>query len=293
MNGYLFEDGDWSQYAIVQVLDHHQPTAQCSHCGALLRYEVIVDGGRFGRRGIGLVCAEKVGATAAQVRSIRQSIADLRSARQRQLDRDAAVAANSAAFADFGGVAGVEEALHAAVEAAAARIAAETVDASEDARAEYSAAAMRSYLPFPEFALDIVDSASRYGLSRRQLEVLFEALEALDEFTLDTVPAPRIPTWVGEVGAKVTVDGILRRLRAGEAYTYGAAIPYLVVVETADGDTVTTWTTAQWLDRVKVGDDIRIAGTVKRLDRFDGTKQTVLTRVKLLLAVRDGEVVED
>jgi hypothetical protein len=274
-------------------VDHGAQIKLCSHCGTCLRYEVIVEGGRYGRRGIGLVCAEKVGATASQLQYIRQSISNLKTARQRKLEQDAALAANNEYFADFGGVAGVEELIHSAHELAQVRIAAETEGASDEDRAEYTATALRAYLPFPEFALDVLDSASRYGLSERQLDVIFDALEKLDGFTLDTVPAPRLPIWLGEVGAKITVDGIIRRFVAGEAYTYGAATPFLVVVETAAGDTVTTWTTAQWLDRVEVGDDVKISGTVKSLNTYDHVKQTMLTRVKLLLAVRDGEVVEN
>jgi hypothetical protein len=278
----LFQDGDWASYRIVDVVDHQQIRTLCAHCGEALRYEVVVEGGRYGRRGIGMTCAEKIGASAAQIREIRRSIAGLKSARQEQEDRAAARAHNDEIFADIGGIAGVEAALQAAKTAAEARIAGESVAISEDDRAVYQRAAFDRYLPFPAHVLDILRKASLYRLSEKQVDAIADALVALESFDLGAVPAVRVPGYLGSVGDKITVDGRIVRFVAGEAYTYGAATPWLVVVETLDGDTATTWTTAAWLDKVKTGDSVTLAGTVKALNVYDHTPQTVLTRVKLL-----------
>jgi hypothetical protein len=282
MSDYLFQAGDWAAYRIVDVIDHRTLSARCAHCGEPLRYEVIVDGGRYGRRGIGLTCAAKIGASAADVRGIRREIADLRSVHQRQEDRAAAREDNDEIFADHGGIAGVGAALQVAVAAADGRIGVEAADLSEADRAAYQRAARRVYLPFPDYVFAILQKASMYRLSDKQVDAIADALDALEGFDLAGVPAVRVPAYLGSVGDKIEVAGRIVRMVAGEPYTYGAATPYLVVVETDAGDIFATWTTAAWLDKVEIGDSATFAGTIKALKIYDGMPQTLFTRVKLL-----------
>lgn len=82
---------------------------------------------------------------------------------------------------------------------------------------------------------------------------------------------------VGTVGAKVTVAGKVLFAKRVES-DYGASM--LVVVETADGDKVSTFATAAWVWDATVGDTVTVTGTVKAHEVYDGEKRTVLTRTK-------------
>ena len=59
---------------------------------------------------------------------------------------------------------------------------------------------------------------------------------------------------------------------------YGTSM--LVVLETGDGDKLSTFATAAWVWGVHAGDTVTVTGTVKAHDEWDGEKRTVLTRTK-------------
>jgi hypothetical protein len=82
--------------------------------------------------------------------------------------------------------------------------------------------------------------------------------------------------WVGEVGSKVTVAGTVVFTKTVES-AYGTSV--LVVVD-ADGDKVTTFTTAAWAWDAAKGDTVTLTGTVKSHETYEGEQRTVLTRTK-------------
>lgn len=82
--------------------------------------------------------------------------------------------------------------------------------------------------------------------------------------------------WVGEVGTKVTVAGTVVFTKVIDSQ-YGSSV--LVVVD-ANGDKVTTFSTAAWAWDADKGASVTLTGTVKAHETYDGEKRTVLTRTK-------------
>lgn len=269
----------WQRYRIVDVLDKgagYENRERCSHCGTDIRYVIVISDGT-NRRGIGSQCASKVGLPEAHLTDSM-----IRDARYRRTAAARAEAVWRANVQQWEHLEEIEAALIAASEAADARIISETAALSGDDLWTFETAAREAYLPFPAYILDIVSKLHQYEISYRQYEVLVDAWGNTQVFDLASTPAPSIADWLGSVGEKLTVSGTVVRQVVGEPFAYGAAAPLLVVVETAEGHTVTTWTTAKWSDDIENGQAITIAGTVKKHDIYSGVKQTVLTRTKRL-----------
>ena len=86
----------------------------------------------------------------------------------------------------------------------------------------------------------------------------------------------RVSAFIGSMGDKVTVEGVIVRMMGVETM-YGWT--RLVVVDTAEG-TVKMFTTAKWTDDFSEGDRVSIVGTVKAHDEYEGHRQTMLARPK-------------
>jgi DNA/RNA endonuclease YhcR with UshA esterase domain len=86
--------------------------------------------------------------------------------------------------------------------------------------------------------------------------------------------------YVGNVGEKVTVTGTITRNQTIETM-YGFS--HLVIVE-GEGFIAKLFTTAKWSETPAsdVGKSVTLAGTVKDHNEYNGTRQTVLTRAKLV-----------
>lgn len=86
----------------------------------------------------------------------------------------------------------------------------------------------------------------------------------------------RASQWIGEVGDKVDVVAAVKRIVACDTL-YGTS--YLVIFETEEGDCL-KWFSSRRVD-VEEGDRVRVKGTVKKHDRWNGTSQTCLTRCEM------------
>ena len=96
----------------------------------------------------------------------------------------------------------------------------------------------------------------------------------------DTVAAACVDH-VGVVGDKITLAGTVRTAIRVDGYTYHSPDSILIILDC--GTAVAKMTTAaSWAYQVKVGDPLRVTGTVKAHTVWNGVKQTVLTRPKKL-----------
>jgi len=86
--------------------------------------------------------------------------------------------------------------------------------------------------------------------------------------------------YVGTIGEKITITGIVSKNMVIETM-YGFS--HLVIVE-GDNFVAKMFTTAGWSesDSADVDKTVTLTGTVKAHDEYNGTKQTVLTRAKLV-----------
>lgn len=84
--------------------------------------------------------------------------------------------------------------------------------------------------------------------------------------------------YAGEVGDVVTVTGEVKVALVVEG-NYGSSV---MVVLSNGPVTVKTYSTAKWAWEVERGDTLTLTGTVKKLDEYEGTKQTVLARPKVV-----------
>lgn len=82
--------------------------------------------------------------------------------------------------------------------------------------------------------------------------------------------------WVGEVGEKIEIDVTVDSVRTVNGY-YGTT--YLYKLIDTDGNDLTWFATRPALDGLT---NIKIKGTVKKHDEYNGNKQTLLTRVKVI-----------
>lgn len=215
----------------------------CGHCGTPIRYlvHVVHDDGRTMH--VGTSCAEVVGLSAKAIRAIRREQRDLARDARYADDRAEAQAANEAEFGE---------------QLAAARAAVDATPADD----------------VPWFVFDILDKAKRYRLSLAQVDALNRAVDAMLN--------PAAPSvHLGTVGQRLTVTGTVRALIDLEPYQYGAAVPFLVVLD-VDGNDVVTKTTAAWRYGLTRGERIELVGTVKDHGEYRGSAQTVLTRCKRL-----------
>lgn len=85
--------------------------------------------------------------------------------------------------------------------------------------------------------------------------------------------------WLGTVGERLEVSGKVTMVREIAGY-YGTTL--LVGVSVGAGDRVKMFTTAAWADAAEVGDQVRLAGVVKAHEEYEGKRETVLKRPKML-----------
>jgi hypothetical protein len=94
-------------------------------------------------------------------------------------------------------------------------------------------------------------------------------------------------SYMGTVGERVTVTGIVRKTVELDAYSYNGPAPVLIVMATTDGNLITWKTTAAIRWDVKVGATLTLEGPVKAHEDRGYGKQTVIGgrgRVKATLA---------
>lgn len=84
--------------------------------------------------------------------------------------------------------------------------------------------------------------------------------------------------YAGEVGDVVTVTGGVKVAMVIDG-KFGSSM--MIVLSDDVMLTVKFYTTAKWAWEVERGDVLTVTGTVKKLDEYEGTKQTVLARPKV------------
>ena len=172
----------------------------------------------------------------------------------------------------------IAEHLEAAADTAAADLD-EVIDLSSDASYGYEAnlhaALAAEHVTHRTFGL--VCSAVSYLARERQ--------QIAEKRVLEEIPSE----WFGEVGEKVTVTGEITTCLSLEGYMPGTT-QVLIIVTTSTG-LVKIVTTAGWAyeDDIDRGAHVTLTGTVKAHAEYEGKKQTVLTRAKLVATGTDTE----
>lgn len=85
--------------------------------------------------------------------------------------------------------------------------------------------------------------------------------------------------WIGAAKDKVELTVVVKSIRPIESY-YG--VTYLYTMADAAGHVIKWFSSSKALGDDVTGEQVRIKGTVKELTEYQGTKQTVLTRCKVL-----------
>lgn len=123
--------------------------------------------------------------------------------------------------------------------------------------------------------------AYAYMAYQKQLE--YEAKKAAEK-------AGKQSEYVGKPGDKITVELTLKKRITYETnYTYYGETQYIYIFEDAAGNEY-KWKTSKCLmkqigrfeEPIQDGEHITVKGTIKEHDEYNGTKQTVLTRCKVL-----------
>lgn len=91
------------------------------------------------------------------------------------------------------------------------------------------------------------------------------------------VSAVKVNEYIGAVGAKVSFAGTVKSMRLID----GMYTSTLIEFETADGSKVKWFASGNHEDDYAVGQQVKVAGTVKTHDQFRGEKATIITRAKV------------
>lgn len=83
----------------------------------------------------------------------------------------------------------------------------------------------------------------------------------------------------GEVGEKLQFDGEVVRVHGFDTQ-YGRS--YLVIFKVSETVEIKTFTTAQWLNEVEVGEKVTMVATVKAHEEYEGKKGTLVARPKMI-----------
>lgn len=172
---------------------------------------------------------------------------------------------------DQAAAARIAEHLEAVGETAAAELAEATAlssDASYGYEANLHAALAAEHVTHRTFGL--VCSAVSYLARERQ--------QVAEKRVLAETPSE----WIGEEGEKVTVTGEITTCLSLEGYMPGTT--QILIIVTTDVGLVKVVTTAGWAyeDDIDRGAHVTLTGTVKAHAEYEGKKQTVLTRAKLV-----------
>jgi len=143
-----------------------------------------------------------------------------------------------------------------------------------------------SFRPRDKFLTSLADQATYKALSPKQTAAAEAALARLvekdaerDARNADKVAAGH---W-GEVGKRAEVEVTVRSLRAFDG-DYGTR--WLCTMETAEGQTIKTWTSGAFVDvaieREKDGQPVRIKATVKDHGTYRDLPETTVSRVTAL-----------
>lgn len=129
---------------------------------------------------------------------------------------------------------------------------------------------------------DIKDKARKYDLSPAQIALVAKLVAEDKAYAIAKaaqVEADAHLVHVGTVGEKITITGTVKVAKAIDTQ-FG--LSRLLIVADADGNLIKAFTTAQFVWDVEVGDELTLTVTVKAHEVYEGVKQTVITRPKLV-----------
>lgn len=92
--------------------------------------------------------------------------------------------------------------------------------------------------------------------------------------------------WIGEIGERIDVDLTLSHVAQWEQNKYcgyGTELVSLYTFKDAEGNAF-VWKTTNWIE-AEEGAKVHVRGTIKDHSEYKGTKQTVLTRCKIIKEV--------
>ncbi len=93
--------------------------------------------------------------------------------------------------------------------------------------------------------------------------------------------------YVGKVGERIELEGeIIFTTTVGRDSQWGPR--ELVKIRDADGNVITTFTTAEWAWSAKRGQLVSGKATVKEHSTYEGTKQTIVSRPKFTITDKEG-----
>ena len=95
-------------------------------------------------------------------------------------------------------------------------------------------------------------------------------------------PEPVEREWLGTVGDKVEVTGVVATAMTVDGFAYNTTQRFLVVV--AGATLAKIYTSAAWSYDVRSGDTVTLSAVVKKHEMYGTDKQTVLTRAKRIEA---------
>ena len=208
--------------------------------------------------------------------------------RRRQRDRARRAAKAEARIA---AAAAEAEAWRAAHPELAARLAAIADEAGESETATYAV-----YETYGDFLVGLAQQSQFRPLSEAQAEAVAEALARHEEQAAAQVAKVEQSRYLGATGEKVTVSGqvVVRSTHEVQA-GYSTRLALLLVIDGVGefhGVHVKTFGSGQSLWEVGRGDMVTITGTVKDHAEYEGVRQTVLTRAKVVIDQR-AETEED
>lgn len=134
-----------------------------------------------------------------------------------------------------------------------------------------------------EMVVSIASQAQFKPLSDKQVEAVVAGIadaKARQEAKAAKLAAAR---YAGEVGAKVTVTGVVKTAMVVDGYMPGSS-EMLVIVEgtgSDEGVTIKVKGTGKTLWDAERGQEVTVTGTVKRHGEYKGTPQTEVTRAKI------------
>lgn len=130
-----------------------------------------------------------------------------------------------------------------------------------------------------DYQYNAVELCRREAVAPRRIGLLVSLVAAYNrEMEEQVARSKRVNAWIGKPGDKLEFEGVY----SGENWFETAYGPMVIArFDTPAGLVVYKGSTLWWPTGIKAGDAIKFCGTVKALDDYKGTKQTLVIRCKL------------
>lgn len=139
-----------------------------------------------------------------------------------------------------------------------------------------------------DYTINLAAALRGVSVSRRHFGIVVSAVAAYERMIGDRIrtaaeaKTKAESTYAGTVGDKLTITGtITRALAVDTSFGYHESTSMLFIIE-AGTTVLKTVTKAAWAFEANQGDTVTITATVKGHQEYHGTRQTVVTRPKLV-----------